>query len=101
MGSQDQKERVSLNGVRQEIVVLSGSSTSEFSEELIDWVESQCSDLAGRIEARWNTWKGVYVTHPDDYPEWSQEEFAKIWSTLESCPLVWGVDVSDDAGSAG
>lgn len=101
MGSQDQLERGLVNGVRQEIVVVAGESTDEFRDELVQWVERCYPELKGRVEARWNTWKGVYVTHPDDYPAWSPEEYNKICQALGSNSLVWRLDYSVDAGSAG
>jgi hypothetical protein len=100
MGSTDQPPQWKIKGVPQEIVAVVKDSSPEATEGILDLLRQNevCDD---RVTARWDTWKGVYFTPPDDELPWTQEEFDKINGIIEIHPNVQRTDTSPASGSAG
>lgn len=91
----------SLGGVPQEIVLVCSDSSPDAVTEIQQFLAQRVSKW--RIYFRWDTWKGVYITPPDDAIPWCWEEYDQLCEILEyaACPHVMMVDRSDGSGSMG
>jgi hypothetical protein len=98
MGSSDRTGKFQHNGVSQEIVLVSFND----SYDLIETFKKRLSsEVLERLQFRWDTWKGLYVTPPYDDLPWSLEEHRKIETLFKSFPEIQQVDSSPGGGSVG
>lgn len=100
MGANDQSGQWKVKGVPQEIVVICMETNPEVQESMHLYLE-QNGIPRDRVTPRFDTWKGVYFTPPDDELPWDAEEYQKIITSLEEHPNVVRTDISPSQGSVG
>lgn len=100
MGASDRSGMHRWNGVPQEIVAACYEIADESVEKMLQFLFTQGFEK-DRVKARFNTWKGVYFTVPDDELPWDIEEYEKLRDTLSKHPNVRVIDTSMGSGSEG
>lgn len=100
MGASDQPKQWSVNGVPQELVSVVHNASEESVQDMIKHLAKHGVPIH-RLKSRWNTWKGLFFTPPDDEPAWTQEELIQIMDVLETHHNVVILDFSAGDGSQG
>ncbi len=100
MDASDQPQQWQHDGVPQEVVAVVRDASPEATESMLGWLIASGA-AAGRVAARWDTWRGVHFTPPDDEPPWTSREYDRVVAILERHPNVLRTDTSPAAGSAG
>jgi hypothetical protein len=100
MGASDQSGQWKVGGVPQEVVVICRETNPEIQEDMHRFLE-ESGIPRDRTTPRYDTWKGVYFTPPDDELPWEETEYDQIREVLENHPNVIRTDVSPSEGSVG
>ena len=88
------------DGVPQLLVLVSLESSTEFLEELEEYIHTLPSPL-DECRVDWDTWKGVYMTPGVDSDPWTQDNVFFLMDTFKKYPSIVQVDISDGDGSVG
>lgn len=86
-------ERDIPDGCR-EVVILLRDVSPEAQDDLVELLVKE-GYPRDRVVCRWETWKGVYLTHPHDEDPWDREEVLLLDSLLRKIPVVVQTDFVD------
>jgi hypothetical protein len=101
MGASDQPARWAHDGVPQQLVttLYDGSETAQ--QDLLQHLKHYGIDTERRVAIHWDTWKGTYLTPPDDALPWTADELRSLETAAAEHPNVVAVDYSEGGGSQG
>lgn len=78
----------------REVVILLRDVSPEAQDDLIELLVKE-GYPSHRVICRWETWKGVYLTHPHDEDPWSREEVLLLDRLLRKISVVVQTDFVD------